>query len=134
MKKLIAIVFLALAFGAKSQSIVATSGSNTTKIRANGNLESAGAVKGFIKDNGTIENAAHVAIGYIKSDGTIENAAHKAVGYVKGDGTVQNASHATIGFVRSNLHAYNASNVDLGSSDEVSDMNRLAVAFFFFKL
>jgi len=133
MKKLFAIAFLGLAFGVKSQSIVASAGSNTAKIKSNGAIEVNGVVKGHIKDNGNIENASNTVIGYIKSDGTVENANHVAVGYFMENYDVQDASRNVIGHLRTNLDVKNAANVKLGSYDETIPPVRTAVAFFFFK-
>jgi transcriptional regulator of NAD metabolism len=133
MKKLIAITFLGLAFSVKSQSIVATAGSNTAKIKADGSIEVNNVVKGYIRDNGNIENASNVVIGYIKSDNTIENANHTAVGYFMSNYDVHDASHTVIGHLRTNLDVKNAANVKIGTYNDHIAPVRSAVAFFFFK-
>jgi hypothetical protein len=133
MKHLFFIAFMALAFGIKAQSISAHAGNSNFKLTSNGTIQQNGTTKGYIKSDGTIENASHATIGYIKSDGTIENGSHSTVGYVKGDGTVENSSHATLGYVKSDYSVENASHASIGKGEAGTGMASTAVAFFFFQ-
>lgn len=131
MKNLFLITFLALAFGIKAQSIAVKPGSTAIRIIQDGTIKQHGVTKGYVKPDGTLENASHATIGYIKSDGTIENASHSTVGYVKGDGTVENATHTAIGYIKSDYTVENVSHSTIGHGEGYS-IYWVAVASFFF--
>ncbi len=133
MKKLIVIALLGLAFGSKAQSIMALPGSSATAIQTNGDLVTAGVVKGHIQNDGVIKNASNVTIGTIAQDGSIRNAANVVVGYFMSNYDVHNAAHVVIGHLRTTLAVKNAADVQIGTYNDRIQASWNAVAFFFFQ-
>ena len=39
---------------------------------------------GYIKDNGTVQDASFRTIGYVKPDGTVQDSSFRTIGYAKG--------------------------------------------------
>jgi hypothetical protein len=133
MKKLIVIALLGLAFGTKAQSIMALPGSSATVIQANGDLVTAGVIKGHIQNDGVIKNASNVQIGSIDQAGTVRNAANVIVGYFMSNYDVHNAANVVIGHLRTTLQVKNAANVQIGMYNDQIPTAWSAVAFFFFQ-
>ena len=133
MKKIIAIIIIALSFSARSQSISPVSGNTDVVIGQNGSITIGGVLRGSIVNN-VIKNAQDVVIGSITDDGTIKNANNVLVGTFNDMYEVKNSSNVVIGYMTSTLDVMNSAQVNLGKFPEQSPMIWSAVAYFFFDL
>ena len=89
------LLFLALSAVAASAQMV-----QDASYRIVAHIKSDDRTVGFLKRDGTVEDASYRIVGHIKPDGVILDSSYRILGHVKTDGTVQDASYRVIGHVK----------------------------------
>ena len=85
-----------------------------------------------IDGDGKIVDRLHTTMGYLK-DGKVQDNYHQTLGYINDDGRVQGSNYMTIGYIKDNGTVQDAASQTIGYAKGVKK-EWAAIAFFFFKL